>query len=207
VDQLKRGFVLVLTAPSGGGKGVLTRHLMERVADIRFSVSTTTRPIRPGEVDGLHYYYVEKEQFEKMIHEEAFVEWAEVFGNYYGTSRHALLADLEVGWDVILDIDWQGARQIRAQMPGDVVHVAIVPPGREELHRRLTLRGQDSQEVIEKRMALAAQELSHWNEADYVVVNDRLEQACQEIEAIVRAERLKKERMARRIESLVARFG
>lgn len=202
-----RGFVLIVTAPSGGGKGVLSRHLLESMADIRFSVSTTTRKIRPGEENGVHYFFVGKDIFEEMIHERAFVEWAEVFGNFYGTSRQALLSNLEAGQDVILDIDWQGARQIRAQMPDDVVQVAIVPPSRAELHRRLIARGQDAPEVIEKRMAMAEQELSHWHEADYVVINDNLEKACGDIVAIVRAERLRRGRMTHRIETVIARFG
>ncbi|MBF0414283.1 MAG: guanylate kinase [Magnetococcales bacterium] len=202
-----RGFVLIVTAPSGGGKGVLSRYLLESVADIRFSVSTTTRTIRPGEENGVHYFFVGKNIFEQMISDNAFVEWAEVFGNYYGTSRQALLTSLEAGQDVILDIDWQGARQIRSQMPDDVVQVAIVPPSRAELHRRLVARGQDAPEVIEKRMAMAGQELSHWHEADYVVINDHLEIACGDMVAIVRAERLKRGRMARRVENIVAHFG
>ncbi|MBF0110964.1 MAG: guanylate kinase [Magnetococcales bacterium] len=203
---MKRGFVLILTAPSGGGKGALSRHLLKNVEDIRFSVSTTTRPMRPGEVDGVHYFFVGRNEFENMIREGAFIEWAEVFGNFYGTSQSVLSRDLEAGWDVILDIDWQGARQIHERMPGDVVHVAIIPPSLEELRRRLIERGQDGEEVIQRRMALAGRELSHWREADYVIVNDRLELACAEIEAIVRAERLKKGRVGRRIERLLTRF-
>ncbi|HIJ83467.1 MAG: guanylate kinase [Magnetococcales bacterium] len=207
MDEMKRGFILILTAPSGGGKGVLSRHLVEKMDGIRFSVSTTTRMMRPGEVDGVHYFFVGKDEFEKKIREEAFVEWAAVFGHFYGTSRQMLTENLQAGQDVILDIDWQGARQIRGQMPGDVVHVAIVPPSRDELRRRLVLRGQDAQEVIERRMALAEKELSHWHEADYVLVNDRLEQAYGDIEAIVRAERLRRGRMAGRVEKIVAGFG
>ncbi|MBF0422942.1 MAG: guanylate kinase [Magnetococcales bacterium] len=204
---MKRGFILILTAPSGAGKGVLSNHLIQSFRDIHFSISTTTRAIRPGEKLGVHYFFVGREEFESMIAAQAFVEWAEVFGNFYGTQRQTLLESLEKGWDVILDIDWQGARQIRTQMRDDVVHIAIVPPSPEELYRRLVARGQDSMEVIEKRMALAERELSHWHEADYVVVNDRLEAACADVEAIVRAERLKRLRMAKKIEPLVARFS
>jgi len=206
MKEKKRGFILIMTAPSGGGKGVLSRHLIDTLDGICFSISTTTRAKRPGEVEGVHYYFVGKETFEEMIRERAFVEWAEVFGNFYGTSRRALLDHLEAGQDVILDIDWQGARQIRAQMPGDVVQVAIIPPSREALQRRLVLRGQDAPEVIAKRMALAEVELSHWEEADYGVINDRLELACGDIEAIVRAERLKRVRMAERIKRVVGSF-
>lgn len=207
MEEKKRGFILIMTAPSGGGKGVLSRHLMETMDGIRFSISTTTRGKRPGEAEGVHYFFVGKEKFGAMIQERAFVEWAEVFGNFYGTSRRALLDHLEAGQDVILDIDWQGARQVRAQMPGDVVHVAIIPPSREALRQRLLARGQDALEVIEKRMALAGEELSHWHEADYAMINDRLEQACADIEAIVRAERLKRERMAEKIKKVVGYFG
>lgn len=206
MEEGTRGFVLILTAPSGGGKGALAQHLIEKMKNIRFSVSTTTRKMRPGEEEGVHYFFVEKDQFEKMVAEKEFVEWALVFGNLYGTSRRSLLENLESGWDVILDIDWQGARQIRLLLPEDVVQVAIVPPSREELRRRLQQRGQDAPDVIEKRMGMAEREFSHWLDADYVVINDRLEEACMDMCAIVRAERLKRVRMVGRIQKIMARF-
>lgn len=202
-----RGFILIVTAPSGGGKGALGNHLLKTFSGIRNSVSTTTRTPRPGEEEGVHYFFVSPSVFEERIQEGAFLEWAKVFGHYYGTSRKFLEGVLRNGEDILLDIDWQGAGQVRQQMPpGDVVHVVILPPSREILHRRLIQRGQDSLEVIEKRMAQASGEISHWREADYLVINDDLGEAKEAMAAIVVSERLKRQRMIPKIGAILASF-
>ncbi len=200
----RRGFVLILSAPSGAGKSTLARHLVEHYDDIQVSVSTTTRKPRPGERHGVDYFYVEKAAFQKEIEDGGFLEWAEVFGNHYGTSQKIIEEALAAGNDIILDIDWQGARVIRERLPrGDVVSVSIVPPSVQSLRKRLEGRGQDAPEVIERRMAQANEEMSHWREFDYLVINDDLETAKADLAAIVRAERLTRDRMAWQVEKIV----
>ncbi|GAL24167.1 guanylate kinase [Vibrio variabilis] len=162
---------------------------------MKVSVSHTTRGMRPGEEDGVHYHFVEKSEFESLIEQGAFLEYAEVFGNYYGTSRLWIEETLNKGIDVFLDIDWQGARQIREQMP-EAKSVFILPPSNSELERRLNVRGQDSDEVIAKRMSEAKSEMSHYNEYDYVIVNDDFDGALVDFKAILRAERLKQDKQA-----------
>jgi guanylate kinase len=204
----RRGFVLILAAPSGAGKSTLAQYLVAHQKDIQISVSTTTRKPRPGEKHGEHYFYCQKESFLKEIENDQFLEWAEVFGNYYGTSKRFVEETLAQGKDVILDIDWQGARTIRESLAvEDVVGVSIVPPSLEELKKRLESRGQDDTVVITKRMEQANQEMSHWREFEYLVINDDLERAKEDLVAIVRAERLTRDRMAGQIEKITSGFS
>jgi guanylate kinase len=207
MSDKRRGFVLILSAPSGAGKSTLAQYLVKHSKDIINSVSTTTREPRPGENHGEHYFYIAKEQFKKEIKNGSFLEWAEVFGNYYGTSKAVVEDTLAKGTDIILDIDWQGARSIRESLPaGDVVSVSIVPPSLKSLRKRLEGRGQDSSEIIDKRMNQASEEMSHWQEFEYLVINDDLEEGKADLLAIVRAERLTRDRMARRIEKITDGF-
>lgn len=199
------GNLFILAAPSGAGKSSLIKALLERYQDgsMQVSVSHTTRSPRPGEQDGVHYHFVDESEFKQMIAGDAFFEWAEVFGKYYGTSKQAIADTLEQGKDVFLDIDWQGARQVKAQMP-DTATIFIAPPSRDELLRRLKHRNTDSDEVISERMAKAKAEISHYQEFDYVVVNDDFDQALKEIEAIVLCQRLSQPKQARRYQKLFA---
>ncbi len=186
------GNLYILSAPSGAGKSSLINALLADLPrnEVRLSISHTTRNPRPAEEDGVHYYFTSHAEFEALIEKDHFLEWAEVFGNYYGTSLPMIKKSLEQGVDVFLDIDWQGARQIRQKMP-NVKTIFILPPSREELKNRLVGRGQDSEETIAKRMAEAESEISHYNEFDYVIVNDDFQQALAELKAILTAERLK----------------
>ncbi|BCV34957.1 MULTISPECIES: guanylate kinase [Shewanella] len=185
-----RGNLFIVSAPSGAGKSSLIAALLaNKPADKQVSVSHTTRQPRPGEVNGQHYHYVSVEEFKALIAEEAFFEWAEVFGNFYGTSRKVIEETLERGIDVFLDIDWQGAQQVKKLMP-EAIGIFILPPSREELERRLTGRGQDSSEVIASRMAQAVSEMSHYKEYDFIIVNDDFETALGDLSAIIRSQRL-----------------
>lgn len=186
------GNLYILSAPSGAGKSSLINSLLADLPrnEVRLSISHTTRNPRPAEEDGVHYYFTTHAEFEALIEKDHFLEWAEVFGNYYGTSLPMIEKSLEQGVDVFLDIDWQGARQIRQKVP-NVKTIFILPPSREELKNRLVGRGQDSEETIAKRMAEAESEMSHYNEFDYVIVNDDFQQALAELKAILTAERLK----------------
>ncbi|WP_188691836.1 guanylate kinase [Bowmanella pacifica] len=199
------GNLFILAAPSGAGKSSLIKALLERHQDrsMQVSVSHTTRQPRPGEQDAVHYHFVAKSEFEQLIKQDAFFEWAEVFGNYYGTSKQAIADTLERGIDVFLDIDWQGARQVKALMP-QTITVFIAPPSRAELLRRLQSRGQDSEAVIADRMNKARAEISHYNEFDYVVVNDDFDRALGEIEALVISQRLQQPKQAIRHADLFA---
>ena len=183
------GNLFVVAAPSGAGKTTLVRMLLEREPGIRLSISFTTRGPRPGEENGREYNFVAVDAFRGMISRGDFLEWAEVHGNYYGTSRQWIADRLAEGADVLLEIDWQGAQQVRAKFPG-AIGVFVLPPSVEELTRRLTGRGTDSAEVVERRLSAAAAEMRHAGEFDYVIINDRLEQAVDELCAIVRAARL-----------------
>ncbi|MBF0587842.1 MAG: guanylate kinase [Magnetococcales bacterium] len=192
----KRGVALILSAPSGAGKTTLSHRMMSRMRNIQPSISTTTRLPRPGEVHGKDYLFTDMAQFKREVAQENFLEWAEVFGNCYGTSRESVESMLASGSDVVLDIDWQGARQVREKMADqDVVSIFIAPPSLEVLRSRLEARGQDDAEVINHRMDQASSEMSHWDEYDYMVVNDDLEQACQQLIAIIQAERLRTRRV------------
>lgn len=177
--------LFVVAAPSGGGKTSLIKALLERDEAIRLSVSHTTRRPRPGEKDGAHYHFVAEDEFLGLIREDAFLEHARVFDHRYGTGRAAVQAQLDAGHDVILDIDWQGARQIRRSFPACVT-IFIVPPSLEALRQRLTARGQDSTAVIDRRMRDARAEISHWDEFDRIIVNDDFDQALAELHGIVR---------------------
>ena len=196
--MISPGTLYTVSAPSGAGKTSLVQALVESMADIQVSISHTTRPMRPGERDGVNYHFVSQEAFAAMLAEAEFLEHAQVFNNFYGTSKGWVESTLQKGVDVILEIDWQGAAQVRRQIPG-AVSVFIVPPSRETLHSRLTGRGQDSEQVI----AEAKNELSHYVESDYLIVNQDFDTALMEFKAIVQAQRLRLEHQARRHEALL----
>ena len=184
-----RGNLFILSAPSGAGKSSLINALLKKHADMKVSVSHTTRAPRPGENDAEHYHFVSVDEFKALIAKDDFFEWAQVFDNYYGTSKQAIEEQLAAGIDVFLDIDWQGARQVREIMD-DVKTIFILPPSKQELEQRLNNRGQDSAEIIAGRMAQAQSETSHYDEYDFVVVNDDFDTALSEIESVVIAQRL-----------------
>jgi guanylate kinase len=190
----RRGLLLVISSPSGAGKTTLSRRLLERDPNITMSISVTTRPPRPGEVDGRDYYFISQEKFEAMRDGGELLESAEVFGNCYGTPRAPVEKSLAKGRDVLFDIDWQGTQQLAQAMQDDLVRVFILPPSVEALRDRLISRAQDPMVVVAKRMAEASREISHWAEYDYVIINDDLETADKEIAAILAAERLKRKR-------------
>lgn len=202
-----KGTLYIISAPSGAGKSSLISALLETnpTYAMKVSISHTTRNPRPGEQNGIHYHFVPKEEFEALIAQNAFLEHAEVFGNYYGTSRLWIEDNLNKGIDIFLDIDWQGARQIRQQMPL-AKSIFILPPSKEELERRLATRGQDSEEVIAKRMSEATSEISHYNEYDYMIVNDDFDVAIIDFKAILRAERLKQDKQAIKYHNMLAGF-
>lgn len=198
----------MLSAPSGAGKSSLIKALLAKHQDtnlhnnaMQASVSHTTRAPRPGEEDGVHYHFVSEQEFKALIEQGAFFEWAHVFGNYYGTSRVTIEQTLQKGIDVFLDIDWQGARQVKAQIP-DAATIFIAPPSKVELKRRLEAREQDSPAVIAKRMHKAVSEISHYHEFDYILVNDNFDAALNELDAIVTARRLRKEKQVIRHQAL-----
>jgi len=190
----RRGLMFVLSSPSGAGKTTLSRMLIERTAGLKMSVSATTRPMRPGEVDGRDYFFVDKVRFEQMTKQGELLEWATVFDNRYGTPRVPVEAALSAGQDVLFDIDWQGTQQLREKARADVVSVFILPPSAADLERRLHTRAQDSEQVILGRMSRAAHEMSHWAEYDYIVINHDVDEAFAEVQSILKAERLKRER-------------
>jgi guanylate kinase len=190
----RRGLMFVLSSPSGAGKSTMSRMLMQRTPNMRMSVSVTTRPMRPGEIDGRDYHFVNKKRFEQMSHEGELLEWATVFDNSYGTPRQPVENALAAGHDVLFDIDWQGTQQLRQRARDDVVSVFLLPPSVEALEARLHSRAQDSDEVIRGRMSRAGHEMSHWAEYDYVVVNSDLDKAYEKIELILQAERLRRDR-------------
>jgi guanylate kinase len=190
----RRGLMFVLSSPSGAGKSTLARKLLEADENMSLSVSATTRAPRPSEVDGREYKFLSKTQFEDMADRGEFLEHAMVFGNHYGTPRAPVEAMLIQGKDVLFDVDWQGARALRAAEPQDVVGIFILPPSMAELERRLHARAEDSEEVIKQRMARSLSEISHWEEYDYVLVNTLLEQTLAQIRQILAAERLKRNR-------------
>jgi guanylate kinase len=191
---VRRGLLLILSSPSGAGKSTLSRMLMDWDPTMRFSISATTRKPRPGESDGREYYFRTREEFESMVKSGEMLEHAEVFGNLYGSPRGPVLAAMEAGTDTVFDIDWQGGQQIKQAMRDDVVSIFILPPSIAELDRRLRSRGQDSDEVIAGRMAKSRDEISHWAEYDYVLVNQDLDRTFDDLKAILTAERLKRDR-------------
>lgn len=191
----RRGLLIILSSPSGAGKSTLTRRLLDWDPSFCFSVSATTRAPRPGEEHGQDYYFLERAEFENLVETGGMLEHAEVFGNFYGSPRQPVEEAIEGGHDVLFDIDWQGGQQVRnSALSRDVVSIFILPPSIAELERRLRSRGQDSNEVISGRMEKSRDEISHWAEYDYVLVNRDLDTAYDELKAIVTAERLKRER-------------
>jgi guanylate kinase len=190
----RRGLMFVLSSPSGAGKTTLSRLLIERMPGLKMSVSATTRPMRPGEVDGRDYFFVDKTRFEAMAGNGELLEWATVFDNLYGTPRKPVEEALATGHDVLFDIDWQGTQQLRQRARSDVVSVFLLPPSAEALEKRLHSRAQDADDVIRGRMSRASHEMSHWAEYDYVVVNSDLDAAYSKIESILQVERLRRER-------------
>jgi guanylate kinase len=190
----RRGLMLVLSSPSGAGKSTIARNLLESDKSLTLSVSATTRPRRGSEIDGVHYHFVAKRDFERLRDSEAMLEWAEVHGNFYGTPREPAEAAMAEGRDMLFDIDWQGAVQLRQKVPADIVSIFILPPSMGELKARLLRRAEDQEKVIEQRLRNAREELEHWGEYDYVVVNHDLQQAFHEVQCIVTAERLRRDR-------------
>lgn len=186
----QKGTLYVISAPSGAGKTSLVKALLEQDNQVRVSVSHTTRGMRPGEENGKDYNFVEMAEFDAMVAQHSFLEWAEVFTNKYGTSRIWVEEQLAAGIDVILEIDWQGAQQVRKLMP-ECCSVFIMPPSREELHNRLSGRGTDAQDVIDYRMNQAVEEMSHYSEYDYLIINDDFQQALAELQAVFNARRLR----------------
>ncbi len=189
----------MVSAPSGAGKTSLLKALLEQDEQLHISVSFTTRPQRPGEVEGKDYHFVAQEEFLQMVQQGSFLEHAHVFDNYYGTNRDEVLAQLEQGYDVVLEIDWQGAQQIRSNLL-DTVSIFILPPSEQVLLQRLTARGQDDAAVIERRMRDAKSEISHYQEFDYLVVNDEFSHAMEGLRAIITAQRLCQERQSQELQ-------
>lgn len=190
----RRGLMLVLSSPSGAGKTTLSRRLLSEDSGVTLSVSATTRKMRPGEADGRDYHFIDRQKFDEFVTRGDLLEWAEVFDNRYGTPTKPVMEALAGGRDVLFDIDWQGTQQLREKARSDLVTVFILPPSVAELERRLHTRAQDDDETIRRRMAKAADEMSHWAEYDYVVINSDFERAFADVKAILAAERLKRER-------------
>jgi guanylate kinase len=209
-DISRRGIMLVLSSPSGAGKTTLSRNLLEQEniddpGKLELSVSATTRTRRPSEIDGVHYHFLSKRQFEAMRDRGELLEWAEVHGNYYGTPREPVETALANGRDVLFDIDWQGTRQLYENMRDDVVSVFVLPPSAQELKARLVRRAEDSDAVIAERLRNAAEEFRHWNEYDYILVNRDLDKSFARLRAILMAERLKRVKMPN-LENFVAKL-
>jgi guanylate kinase len=190
----RRGLMLVLSSPSGAGKTTLSRRLLDEDKGVTLSVSVTTRKMRPGEKDGRDYTFIDRKGFDALIDKDELLEWAEVFDNYYGTPRTPVMDALAAGHDVLFDIDWQGTQQLREKARNDLVSVFILPPSVPELEQRLHKRARDDYETIHRRMAKASDEMSHWAEYDYVVINRDLDQAFADVKAVLAAERVKRER-------------
>ena len=190
----RRGLMLVLSSPSGAGKTTISRRLLERNADLTLSVSVTTRARRPGEVAGRDYHFIDRQRFDLMVNRRELLEHAKVFDHYYGTPRGPVEASLAQGHDVLFDIDWQGTQQLAESARDDLVAVFILPPSTRELERRLKARAQDSDQVVAGRMAKAADEMSHWAEYDYIIVNNDIDESTAKVQSILDAERLRRDR-------------
>ncbi|ASP29343.1 guanylate kinase [Qipengyuania flava] len=190
----RRGLMFILSSPSGAGKTTISRMLLGADDEIKLSVSATTRPPRPGEVDGVHYYFVDEDEFDRMVEEDDFYEWAHVFGHRYGTPKGRIRNALKEGQDFLFDIDWQGTQQLFQKDQQDVVRVFILPPSIAELERRLRSRDTDSDEVIDARMERARAEISHWDAYDYVVINEDVGGCFAKVREILDAERMKRQR-------------
>jgi guanylate kinase len=201
--QKVKGTLYIFSAPSGAGKTSLVTELVKSTERLMVSVSHTTRAMRPGEENGVHYHFIDVSTFEKMVADDVFLEHARVFDNYYGTSQQAIEEQLAKGFDVILEIDWQGARQVRQRVP-DNISVFILPPSRAELENRLKARGQDSDDIIARRMRDAVSEIEHYAEYDYIVVNDDFETALAELRTIVSSQRLVASRQQLALQGLLA---
>ena len=194
MDISRRGLLLILASPSGAGKTTLSRAILERDAGIELSVSVTTRPPRPGEVDGEDYTFIEEPAFQRMIDERSLLEHARVFGNYYGTPRDAVERAVAAGRDVLFDVDWQGTQQLKENAREDVASIFVLPPSMAALEDRLRRRAQDSDDEVARRMSEAEAEMSHWAEYDYVIVNREIEESVGAVQTILAAERLRRER-------------
>jgi guanylate kinase len=192
--RTRRGLLIVLSSPSGAGKSTISRMLLAADPEVTMSISATTRPMRPGEVDDRDYHFVADAEFDRLVEDGEFVEWAPVFDYRYGTPKAPVKAALKAGRDILFDIDWQGTQQLHAAMGEDLVRIFILPPSMAELERRLRARGTDSEEVISNRMQRAGSEISHWAEYDYVLVNKDTDECLAKVRAIVAAERLKRQR-------------
>jgi guanylate kinase len=190
----RRGLMLVLSSPSGAGKTTISRKLLEKDGNLSMSISVTTRPRRPGEVDGVDYRFIDATEFDRLVGAGALLEHAKVFSNYYGTPRAAVEEALAAGGDVLFDIDWQGTQQLAEKARDDLVSVFVLPPSTRELERRLKARAQDSAAEVARRMAKAADEMSHWAEYDYIIVNTEIAASVRRVQAILQAERLRRDR-------------
>ena len=194
VQIARRGLMLVISSPSGAGKSTIARTLMERDRQIGMSVSVTTRQRRQSEIEGVHYHFASQREFERMRDSDSLLEWAEVHGNFYGTPREPVELAMSEGRDMLFDIDWQGAQQLQDKMKADFVSIFILPPTMAELQSRLHRRAEDTEEVIQTRLANSRSEIGHWREYDYVIVNDDLQTAFDAVQSIVKAERLRRDR-------------
>ncbi len=201
-----QGNLYIVSAPSGAGKTSLVRALLEQDRAIRLSVSYTTRAARPGEEEGIHYHFIGRDEFQRRLEAGDFLESAEVYGNYYGTSHSWVVSRLEQGHDILLEIDWQGAQQVRKLLP-QAISIFILPPSLEALRQRLSNRGQDSQNIIDNRMKSARDEVSHAAEFDYVIINDDFYSALQDLAAVTRAERLRTARQLCRQQALISQLS
>ncbi|MBL8638760.1 MAG: guanylate kinase [Alphaproteobacteria bacterium] len=192
---VRRGLLFILSSPSGAGKTTITRSLLERDPQLKISVSVTTRPPRPGEVHGKDYIFITKAEFDHMVESHMLLEYAKVFGHYYGTPLAPVEEALANSQDIIFDIDWQGTQQLKQKLVNDLVTVFILPPGKEELERRLRARQQDHEDVIKERMKKASDEISHYSEYDYIIINRDLEKSIAQAASILEAERCKRRRL------------
>ncbi|EIJ42661.1 guanylate kinase [Beggiatoa alba B18LD] len=200
-----QGTLYIIAAPSGAGKTSLVSQLVQTIPQLTVSISHTTRPPRPAEVNGVNYHFVSVDTFQTMLMNKTFFEYAQVFDNFYGTSKQTVFEQLQQGIDVILEIDWQGAQTVRALMP-EAVSIFILPPSRDILEQRLRGRGQDTEAIIQRRMQAAIEEMSHYPEFDYVVINDNFEQALQDLQAIIHSQRLTRPRQQAKHGQLFAKL-